>query len=172
MHDHAGTGERKMSRRWTAGRSGRCGDASGGGGAPGAMQVLSSRSTGATSRTWDCCGILMTELTSATSYSYDGTNVTSSSGWSSERHGVPTNTGWYNTSLYSVFTNPIPAASQSQRAHGEWGYQGSFDPSGSRYYNTHENDIFMNGDGSWDCNWYINWRNSLPGWNSQRWCGL
>jgi len=131
-------------------------------------RVLSSSSTGATSRTYDCCGILLTQLRSSTSFSYNGSNVTSANGWSSEAHG----TGWYNTSLYSYFTNGLPSWSVQQRANGEWGYRGPFDPSGNLYYNTHVNTITMYGNGSWGCSISYYWRNGYPGWHTQDWCGL
>jgi len=125
-------------------------------------------------RSWDCCGILMNELSttlqwngiSGSAYPYNQFNSTS---YHTE---APPSRGWWLDYQNLWYPGCSSACSPVLlRGNAGFGYQGVFDPSGTWYYNSYENYVYGYGNGYGECSYSYYWRGSAPGWNLQQWCG-
>jgi RHS repeat-associated protein len=121
---------------------------------------------------WDCCGIQMTQGRVVFQW-------TSSNGWIvgldsgmvliEHHHQELLGAGW-KVATSSAHLGPCLIACRYQKASGhvEFSYAGAFDPTGNLYYNTHDQAIKANGDGTWTIGWKLTWRNSLA-WHWEVW---
>jgi hypothetical protein len=134
-----------------------------------------SKSIHAENQMWDCCGILMNQLYTDASWTYNGSVVTSYSvggGYSRHTENSPPScgTGWYVVNPYNVKTSGgIGQPSASFKQHAEFGYKGIFDCGGSQFYNILDNYETLSA--GYVCNQYLSYRNWFAGWNWQHWCG-
>lgn len=130
-----------------------------------------SRSLQGHSRTWDCCGILLTELDTTETWTYNGSQVLSANaqdtvhyksenpppGWYVDTHG-----DWWSGGCFGCFYVQLTA-------HAGFGYRGFFDHTGRDYYNDHYNYLTVEGNGAGYCEFVVNWRKSLS-FSHQNWC--
>lgn len=123
------------------------------------------------SRTWDCCGILLTELDTTETWSYGGGQVLSANAQDTvyyKSENPPP--GWYVNTHADWWSAGCFGCSYVQlTAHVGFGYQGIFDHSGTQYYNDHYNYLTVEANGQGYCEFVVNWRNSIS-WSHQNWC--
>lgn len=123
------------------------------------------------SRTWDCCGILLTELDTTESWSYGGGQVLSANAQDSVQYKSENPPpGWYLATHADLWTAGCFGCFYVQLgAHAGFGYQGFFDNTGNDYYNDHYNYLTVEANGSGYCEFVVNWRKSLS-FQHQNWC--
>jgi len=123
------------------------------------------------SRTWDQVGILLTELDTTETWTYNGSQVLSANaqdtvyyksenpppGWYLDTH-----SDWWSGGCFGCFSVQLTA-------HAGFGYNGFFDHTGRDYYNDHYNYLTVEGNGAGYCEFVVNWRKSL-GFQHQNWC--
>jgi hypothetical protein len=138
-----------------------------------ALTSTSTRNFEAHSRSWDCCGIKMTELNTYLQWQYNGSAVTSGNAhntaqYKSEQPAFP---GWYINNQTVYWSGGCFGCSYIQvTGHIGFGYRGIFDTGGSKYYNDHYSWITGDALGYGSCSTAIYWRNYSLNWSRQEWC--
>jgi len=123
----------------------------------------------------DPVGILLTALYTNARWDGDFTRITGYSvGASVSRHretGPLGDVGGWN---YVRGTNgggcALPCARADFSQHAEFSYRGGFDPTGTLYYNTHDNTEALFGDSRFECSYAISARKWFPGWTWTKTC--
>ncbi|MEV4642298.1 hypothetical protein AB0J80_33610 [Actinoplanes sp. NPDC049548] len=108
-----------------------------------------------TSEMYDCCGILMTALTTRT----DATTST----YDTHVNREPWDAGW---SVESVTRTGGPTVT----THAEFAYRGIFDPTGHWYHNTHDTSVTIAADGTATCRQSVTLRHTFIGWHWEHSC--
>jgi hypothetical protein len=121
-------------------------------------------------RTWDIANWLLNEADTSATWTYDGTNVTSYSQTDFESHHVETGFGGWNLDAHSTCCGtPAGVPALTVYSYFAFKYQGRFDPTGTLFYNTYNNELQLLGNGQVTCRIAYTWRNSLV-WHKQDWC--
>ncbi|MEU9031352.1 hypothetical protein AB0D46_28330 [Streptomyces sp. NPDC048383] len=120
---------------------------------------------------YDCCNIRMTGLYTTSRWTPgDGRISTASTavtqGWNRE----PWNAGWsLKSAVHNTDCTTDCGASRTE-AHADFTYKGIFDFSGNTYANAHHSYVDLNADGTANCRFDVQLRNTFIGWNWQRGC--
>lgn len=140
---------------------------------PTPLATTKSATRRAISRSWDCCGIKMTEQTLYMKYWWNSIEIVDVYVDLSESHHLEADgRGWFVESWSLRRTNGcIGCETISYRGIVDWGYRGVFDGSGTRFHNQHVNNITANGrTGASSCSMTITWRDSIAGWKKEFIC--
>ncbi|GCB51416.1 hypothetical protein [Streptomyces sp. NL15-2K] len=140
-----------------------------------ARGIAAAPSAGRQLRSWnemyDCCGIRMTGLYSTADWSTaDGRVSTAATTATQEWNREPWNAGWSLKSATDKQDCATDCAVVNHEAHADFTYQGIFDTSGDRYANTHHSSVQLAGDGTADCAFDVELKNTFIGWNWQHGC--
>ena len=140
----------------------------------GATQSVSSNGAQAVQRLWDAANLLLNEYGMHETWTYDGTYVLSANAWNTAQYKSepPPSRGWYVDAQWLGWIDGCFGCSWLQlEGTMNFGYQGIFDPSGSKYYNTYLSFFTVTGAGTYyGCSLTHTWRNSVAGWHMQQWC--
>jgi hypothetical protein len=133
----------------------------------------STRHFEAHSRSWDCCGIKMTELNTYLQWQYNGSAVTWANAYNTAQYKSeqPSYPGWYINSQTIYWSGGCFGCSYLQvTGHIGFGYRGIFDTGGHDYYNDHYSWITGDALGYGSCSTAIYWRKYSVNWSRQEWC--
>lgn len=116
----------------------------------------------------DKANILINAVKTDSSWCWDGAVVTSyNSGGIVEWHREFPTGGWRAENVFNVVASGCAGCDHARiHAHADFSYQGVFDPTGTRYYNHLNNWPRLNGNGSWACELYVDFKNKpndIPG---------
>lgn len=120
---------------------------------------------------YDCCNIRMTGLYTTADWSIADGRITSAGsdatqGWNRE----PWDAGWSLTSASDGQDCATGCSAVATRADASFTYQGIFDPSGDRYANTHHSSVRLAADGTAECTFDVELKNTFVGWNWRHGC--
>lgn len=122
---------------------------------------------------WDCCNIILTRLVTDLNWSTDGITITgwNAGGYESHHGEFSCGGGWYTTSSYlQQWSGGTGNVQIGVRSHAEWGYQGAFDCSGTRFYNVFDNYVWGDIRGIGSCDYYYSLRSVAYGFHLQIQC--
>ena len=139
--------------------------------APATAAAVSAIQRGVYQRVWDCCGILMNEFDTIAYWQYNGSSVTYWSLHNAVAYHRETFGGGWSLQYQNAWRQGSSSSQVNLAGDAGFSYQGIFDPTGTLFYNSYVNTIQVRGNGSWSCQWSYAWRNSVPGWHTQNWCG-
>jgi hypothetical protein len=120
---------------------------------------------------YDCCGIVMTALSSTYTWRTAGRQITSASPDVRTRvNREPWDGGWTTQVVTSGGGCPLPCGQARYTAHAEFSYQGIFDVTGTWYANVHDSWVAVAGDGTATCGQSVSLRHTFIGWHWVRGC--
>ncbi|MET7383125.1 hypothetical protein ABZT08_30710 [Streptomyces sp. NPDC005526] len=143
-----------------------------GAGTPGAVTAVSGphRTTG-WNEMYDCCGIRMTGLYTASEWTTEGGRVVSAATDATQRwNREPWDAGWSPKSAGRDTDCAADCPVSRTEAHADFTYRGVFDVTGVRYADTHHSTVELAADGRATCRFDVELRHGFIGWNWRRGC--